>query len=263
MSNLDIWDKLGKTDPAHTKGFKRAGGFGGTAIKPIYTTKKMTEEFGPAGLGWGMGEPTFQTVAGSEGQVAVYCTVELWWTNGSSRNSVYGVGGDMVVVKQSSGLRTDDEAFKKAFTDAMGNAMKHLGMSADVHMGLFDDSKYVQEMREEAKASSRPSAQPEPQKPAPAPSQAAPIDDEATLYARLSKANANCATKADFNRTWSAPNIIAAQAQLSVENHARLETEKARKFAELEEKEPSNYQAPNFDNLPADTQNAIDNLRAG
>jgi hypothetical protein len=152
-NNLAIWDKLGKTDPAHTKKFKRAGGFGGTAIKPIYTTQKMTEEFGPAGKGWGMGEPSFQTIPASEGQVAVYCTVSLWWVDPADAdgtvNTVYGVGGDMVVVKQSSGLRTDDEAFKKAFTDALGNAMKHLGMSADVHMGLFDDSKYVAEVERE------------------------------------------------------------------------------------------------------------------
>jgi hypothetical protein len=53
--NLALWDRLGKTDPKHTKGFSRAGGFKGTAIKPIYTTQKMTEEFGPAGKGWGMG----------------------------------------------------------------------------------------------------------------------------------------------------------------------------------------------------------------
>ncbi len=143
MSNLEIWDKLGKTAPEHTKKFSRAGGFKGTAIKPIYTERKMTEVFGPAGQGWGMGEPSFQVVNGNDGQVAVYCTVALW--HGARENIVYGVGGDMVVVKQSSGLRTDDEAFKKAFTDAVGNAMKHLGMSADVHMGLFDDSKYVQE----------------------------------------------------------------------------------------------------------------------
>jgi len=160
MSNTRLWEKLGKTDPAHTKGFKRAGGFGGTAIKPIYTTQKMTEVFGPAGKGWGMGEPTFQTVPGSEGQVAVFCTVSLWYREEDDIESkvavVYGVGGDMVVVKQSSGLRTDDEAFKKAFTDAIGNAMKHIGMSADVHMGLFDDSKYVQEMKDEAQASRKP-----------------------------------------------------------------------------------------------------------
>lgn len=153
MANLDIWQKLGKTDPEHTKKFSRAGGFKGTAIKPIYTTLKMTEEFGPAGKGWGMGEPSFQTVPGNDGQIAVYCTVALWWVDAADKdgtvNTVYGVGGDMVVVKQSAGLRTDDEAFKKAFTDAIGNAMKHIGMSADVHMGLFDDSKYVADVQRE------------------------------------------------------------------------------------------------------------------
>jgi hypothetical protein len=160
--HLELWNKLGKTDPNHTKGFKRAGGFSGTAVKPIYTEQKMTEVFGPAGKGWGMGEPSFQVVPGSDGQVAVYCTVSLWWCDPVAANgaplvplnprTVYGVGGDMVVVKQSAGLRTDDEAFKKAFTDAVGNAMKHLGMSADVHMGLFDDSKYVNERLAESQA---------------------------------------------------------------------------------------------------------------
>lgn len=149
IDNLDIWNKLGKTDPKHTKGFKRAGGFGGTAIKPIYTIQKMTEVFGPASQGWGTDEPLFQVIPGNDGQVAVYCTVALWTGAQNGGGRVYGVGGDMVVVKQSAGLRTDDEAFKKAFTDAVGNAMKHLGMSADVHMGLFDDSKYVREREEE------------------------------------------------------------------------------------------------------------------
>lgn len=148
--NLALWNRLGKTSPEHTKKFKRAGGFSGTAIKPIYTTQKMTEEFGPAGKGWGMGEPSFQTIPASEGQIAVYCTASLWWADADGTvNTVYGVGGDMVVVKQSNVLRTDDEAFKKAFTDALGNAMKHLGMSADVHMGLFDDSKYVADVQRE------------------------------------------------------------------------------------------------------------------
>lgn len=155
--NLALWERLGKTDPKHTKGFSRAGGFKGTAIKPIYTTQKMTEEFGPAGKGWGMGEPSFQVVPGNDGQVAVFCTVSLWWQE--PQNVVYGVGGDMVVVKQKDFLRTDDEAFKKAFTDALGNAMKHLGMSADVHMGLFDDSKYVREVAAEFADDERPPRQ--------------------------------------------------------------------------------------------------------
>jgi hypothetical protein len=161
--NLAIWDRLGTTDPDHTKKFARAGGFKGTAIKPIYTVQKMTEQFGPAGKGWGVGQPSFTTVPGNDGQIAVYCTVELWWReNETMHGSVFGVGGDMVVVKQQSGLRTDDEAFKKAFTDALGNAMKHLGMSADVHMGLFDDSKYVSEVRNELASQAQHEDEPEP-----------------------------------------------------------------------------------------------------
>jgi len=159
--NLAIWDKLGRTSPDQTKQFSRAGGFRGTAIKPVYTEQKMTEQFGPCGIGWGFSEPQFQLVPGSDGQTAVYCWLTLWYLHDGARSSpVPGVGGDMVIVKQSSGLRTDDEAFKKAFTDAIGNAMKHIGMSADVHMGRFDDSKYVNDLRredEEANQNSAPS----------------------------------------------------------------------------------------------------------
>ncbi len=148
--HLALWNKLGKTDPKHTKPFSRSGGFKGTAVKPIYTEQKMTEEFGPCGVGWGISEPQFQVVPGSEGQVAVYCWASIWFNyEGKVSAPVPGVGGDIVVVSQKDRLRTDDEAFKKAFTDAIGNAMKHIGMSADVHMGRFDDSKYLREREAE------------------------------------------------------------------------------------------------------------------
>lgn len=148
MGNTDLWDRLGKTDPKHTKGFKRAGGFSGTAIKPIYSYRKMTEEFGACGEGWGVNEPTFQVLPGAEGEVLVYCTVSIWYGPAKSY-SVYGVGGDKVITKFSSGLKSDDEAFKKAFTDAVTNALKLIGVGADVHMGLFEDNKYVNEVRQE------------------------------------------------------------------------------------------------------------------
>lgn len=147
MSNTGLWDRLGKTDPKHTKPFKRSGGFSGTSIKPIWSYRKMTEEFGPCGEGWGINEPSFQVVSGSDGEVLVYCTVSIW--HGTAEKLVFGVGGDKAVVKQSSGLRSDDEAFKKAFTDAITNALKMIGVGADVHMGLFDDDKYVNSMKEE------------------------------------------------------------------------------------------------------------------
>ena len=148
MSNTDLWDRLGKTDPKHTKPFQRSGGFKGTAIKPMFSYRLMTEEFGPCGEGWGVHEPSFQVYPGAEGEVLVYCTVSVWYGPQPVR-MVCGVGGDKVISKFSSGLKSDDEAFKKAFTDAITNALKMIGVGADVHMGLFDDSKYVNSVREE------------------------------------------------------------------------------------------------------------------
>lgn len=147
MTNMAIWDKLAKTDPAHTKPFKRAGGFSGTAMKPIWMVKRLTEEFGAVGEGWGMGEPQFTLVDGGEEGTAVHCVVKCW--HGTPENSFYGVGGDKAVGKNKYGLFLDDEAFKKAYTDAIGNAFKFLGAGADIHMGLFDDSKYVQATEKE------------------------------------------------------------------------------------------------------------------
>jgi hypothetical protein len=162
-ANMRIWKALGKTDPAHTKQFQRAGGFRGTAIKPIWITQRLTELFGPAGVGWGTSEPQFTTVCGQDGEVLVYCTVAGWYRDdpetanvfpdGTGKHMVYGVGGDKAVAwvgrDNSRRIVCDDEAFKKAFTDAIGNAFKFVGVGADVHMGLFDDSKYVAEVREE------------------------------------------------------------------------------------------------------------------
>lgn len=156
--NLKLWDILGRTDPAHTKAFSRSGGFKGTAIKPMWSYRRMTEEFGPCGKGWGVGKPEFQVVPGPEGEVLVYCTASIWWLETDAVgapfgdnpiHTVYGVGGDKAVGKNKYGLAPDDEAFKKAFTDAVTNALKLIGVGADVHMGLFDDSKYVNDMRAE------------------------------------------------------------------------------------------------------------------
>ncbi len=163
MSNTDIWDDLGRTDPKHTKQFSRAGGFKGTAIKPIWIIHRLTERFGPCGEGWGINEPTFQVVHGHNNEVLVYCTVSGW--HGRESRQVWGVGGDKVVThikaneqyKRPERWENDDEAFKKAFTDAVGNAFKFIGVGADVHMGQFEDSKYVREVEAEfAQAEEKP-----------------------------------------------------------------------------------------------------------
>ncbi len=87
----------------------------------------------------------FQVVHAPD-EALVFCTVSIW--HGARENIVFGVGGDKAVGKNKNGAFTDDEAFKKAFTDAVTNALKLIGVGADVHMGLFDDSKYVASLRE-------------------------------------------------------------------------------------------------------------------
>ena len=145
--NLRIWNELGKTDPEHTKGFQRAGGFSGTAIKPMWVVQRLTEQFGPCGEGWGIGEPKFEVIPAGGNEMLVFCTVSAW--HGLPTNVLWGVGGDKVVTARKNGPFCDDEAFKKAFTDAVNNAFKFIGVAADIHMGLFDDNKYVAAVRDE------------------------------------------------------------------------------------------------------------------
>lgn len=155
--NTALWDRLGKTDPAHTKNFKRQGGFSGTAIKPMWSYRRLTEEFGPCGTGWGVERPEFQVVEGDNREVLVFCTVSGWYMHDGEKRLVYGVGGDKVVThikanekyQKAERWENDDEAFKKAFTDALTNAFKLIGVGADVHMGMFDDSKYVNTLAKE------------------------------------------------------------------------------------------------------------------
>lgn len=238
-NNLAIWERLGKTDPSQTKGFSRAGGFKGTAVKPIYTEQKMTETFGPCGIGWGFSEPQFQIVPGAEGETLVYCWVTLWIEQGGKRSEpIPGVGGDKIVSKNKYGFQSDDEAFKKAFTDAVGNAMKHLGMSADVHMGLFDDSKYVNERRaEEAQAE-----QPQPAEPKTL------VKDQRVLWAEMRDELDACMTLDDLGTLWRSAAFQAEFKKLKPDWADQLTDHKEARKADLSGK-PVPRVAANFDNM--------------
>ena len=159
-NNLELWDKVRRVPQEHLKGFTRGGGFKGTAIKPMWSIHTMTEQFGPCGQGWGIEKPEF-TVQAAGNETLVFCTVAVWVKE--CTNLVYGVGGDKVLAQFSSGLKSDDEAFKKAFTDAVGNALKFLGVGADIHMGLWDGNKYVDETPEKPAPKTTPKAEARPE----------------------------------------------------------------------------------------------------
>lgn len=158
--NLKLWDSVCKTDPSHTKSFVRAGGFRGTAIKPMWLVKMATEKFGPMGSGWGIKvEDTHVQAVDGTMDVLVFVAVNVWYINPDEKKKIItesmkfwtgaSWGGDYICKSTKNGPKTDDEAFKKATTDGMVKALSWLGFGADVHMGLFDDSKYVNSLEQE------------------------------------------------------------------------------------------------------------------
>ena len=64
--NTTLWNQLCRVPPEHLKSFTRAGGFKGTAIKPMWSIHRMTEIFGPCGQGWGIEQPQFEPITAGE-----------------------------------------------------------------------------------------------------------------------------------------------------------------------------------------------------
>lgn len=117
---------------------------GMTDINPMWRIKKLTELFGPAGIGWVFKVIDHRMVPGAQDQVAVFVDVELRYKDGDVWSEpVYGTGGSMFIAKEAAGLYTDDEAYKKAYTDAQSVACKALGIGADVYWQK-DATKYTE-----------------------------------------------------------------------------------------------------------------------
>lgn len=156
--NTQLWDAVQKTDPKYTKGFSRGGGFKGTATNATYLAHKATEQFGPCGIGWGMTVVDEQIIQGAPflldsvvvGYEAIHkVRAKLWYVRDGVRGEIEQFGQTQIVGKNKNGFYTDEEAPKKSLTDAMSKCLSLLGFSADIHLGLYDDNKYVAELREE------------------------------------------------------------------------------------------------------------------
>lgn len=158
MSNKALWDAVQTTDPKYTKQFSRGGGFKGTATNATYLARKATEQFGPCGTGWGIGVVDEEIITGAphldaEGRVIANDMIHkvrarLWYVRDGVRGEVEQFGQTQIVGRNKNGFYTDEEAPKKSLTDAMTKCLSLLGFSADIHLGLYDDNKYVAEVTE-------------------------------------------------------------------------------------------------------------------
>lgn len=141
-----IWDAVKRPPESALKQIKGGRLTGMTDVNPQWRYRAMTEVFGPCGQGWKYEIARTWTDAGTEGQILAFAEIHLWWNDGEQwQGPIPGIGGSMLVAKERDGLRTNDEAFKMATTDALSVAMKMLGVAADIYAGRWDGTKYKEE----------------------------------------------------------------------------------------------------------------------
>lgn len=141
--NLELYNKF-RVCPKEAKKTISAGRLKGmTDINPMWRIKKLTEQFGPCGFGWVLKILNTWVDQGSGGELIANVHIALRVKyNGEWSEPIEGIGGAMMVASEKNGLHTDDECYKKAYTDALSVACKELGIAADVYWDRDPESKY-------------------------------------------------------------------------------------------------------------------------
>ena len=157
-NTLELWSRLEKTDPQYTKPFSRGGGFKGTAINGTYIVRRLTEAFGPCGKGWRFVveddriEDGHLLKSGDRARVHIIRGHIDYKLDGEWCSTSTQFGQTAFVDSNKNGTFTDEEAPKKSVTDCVAKCAVLLGIGADVHRGMFDDQKYVNDRKREEKA---------------------------------------------------------------------------------------------------------------
>ena len=141
-NNLSIYERV-RSVPTEAKKAIEAGRLKGKSdINPMWRIKKLTEVFGPVGFGWYTEVIKTWTEVDENSDVAVFVDINLYVKkDGEWSKPIYGNGGNKLISherKYENGVQVmvpylDDDAYKKAYTDAISVAAKALGVGADVY----------------------------------------------------------------------------------------------------------------------------------
>ena len=153
MENLEFYNKFRSVpkDAQKEIGAGRLKGF--TDINPMWRIKILTETFGPCGIGW-YTEIINKWSENTGNEIAVFVEINLYikieneWSK-----PIYGIGGSKLLMQESKGPYTSDEAYKMAYTDAISIACKALGVGADIYYSK-DRTKYSSSEETEIRDSS-------------------------------------------------------------------------------------------------------------
>lgn len=164
-ANLKLWKLVDKTPPAMTKPVKY-GARKFTAVDPQYQLLEATSLWGPYGERWGLRNIKYEIVTLKGNDIV---TLEKKDAKGNVVESVQQVAD---LIKHSIILEAEffypgtdgqtvsfpminddryqagDDALKKIVTNTRSKALSYLGFSADVFLGMFDDTAYVKKATE-------------------------------------------------------------------------------------------------------------------
>lgn len=148
IDNLSLWNKVEKTNPAHTKDAK-IGQLSIKAINAQSQIKEATKQFGTYGNTWGLKNLKYSFMDIGTTKMAML-GAEFYYPSGE-----FEIHTTLKIAYMTQGangyLKIDDDFMKKMETDVTTKALSKLGFNADVFMGLYDDNRYVNQMREEFK----------------------------------------------------------------------------------------------------------------
>lgn len=126
MDNMQIYN-AGRSVPTGAVKKITGGAYGAAGlsdINPQWRLEKMTEIFGPCGIGWTWTPEDYHI---ENGYCFAHVTVRyrVHPERGFSE-PIHGYGGTLL------GKKDDSDVLKSTFTDAISNALRYLGIGADV-----------------------------------------------------------------------------------------------------------------------------------
>ena len=143
MEKMDIYNRVRQVPDEAKKAISAGRLKGMTDINPMWRIKKLTEEFGPCGIGWWT-KVTDRWTETVGDETCAFVGLELYIKVGDEWSKpITGSGGSKLATKERSGVYVSDECYKMAETDAFSVACKKLGIGADVYFSA-DRTKYSQ-----------------------------------------------------------------------------------------------------------------------
>jgi len=141
-NNLQLWNKVEKTNPKYTKQ-ANVGGNKITSISPQYQIMNVTEQFGSYGKSWGFKNIELDYTLASEFNLIVFKGT-FFYPDGE-----FPIINSIKMFMDNAKTKIDDNFAKKLETDALTKAISKLGFNADIFMGKFDDTRYLAEVTKE------------------------------------------------------------------------------------------------------------------